>query len=283
MVSVTINGTQGSLQILDALRDIRSNIQNTITSFPISRLLRWLSDHDPQLPRADPRLRLLQPDGSLVNINYSKKPDRLRRHLRRHIHGARHPRKLQPHLRRRSRHRQSRRHRQHHRQTYALNLPNVYQVAVNQGDTVVLAMVRNSNTLYRLIKLNANQAAPSRRRRLPTRQSPRLLRRAVPDSTTKPSLDRPIGAYFSLDGSTAYVLNCGPECGGKTAGVTLLRQGSLTIDVTTPPLSQSPVVNNVPIPGRRHHRLSDGTTLYLAGQQQQPDGLFVRATSPRST
>ncbi len=26
--------------------------------------------------------------------------------------------------------------------------------------------------------------------------------------------DRPVKAVFSADGSTAYVLNCGPECGG---------------------------------------------------------------------
>ena len=37
MIGVTINGsTTGSLQIVDALRDLRSNIQNTKTSFSIS-------------------------------------------------------------------------------------------------------------------------------------------------------------------------------------------------------------------------------------------------------
>ena len=41
--------------------------------------------------------------------------------------------------------------------SYGLILPNVFQVVVNQGDTVVLAMVRNSNTVYRVIKLNDNQ------------------------------------------------------------------------------------------------------------------------------
>ena len=41
--------------------------------------------------------------------------------------------------------------------TYPLNIPNVYRVAVNTGDTVVLAMVRNSDAVYRVIKLNTNQ------------------------------------------------------------------------------------------------------------------------------
>jgi hypothetical protein len=34
--------------------------------------------------------------------------------------------------------------------------------------------------------------------------------------------DHPVWAVFSSDDSTAYILNCGPECGGTTASVTLL-------------------------------------------------------------
>ena len=40
---------------------------------------------------------------------------------------------------------------------FALNIPNVFKVVVNKGDTVALAMVRNSNVLYRVFKLNQNQ------------------------------------------------------------------------------------------------------------------------------
>jgi hypothetical protein len=36
MVGVTANGTQGFLQVLDGLRDIRGNIQDTRQTFPIS-------------------------------------------------------------------------------------------------------------------------------------------------------------------------------------------------------------------------------------------------------
>jgi hypothetical protein len=31
------------------------------------------------------------------------------------------------------------------------------------------------------------------------------------------TFDRPVKAVFSADGGTAYVLNCGPECGGTKA------------------------------------------------------------------
>jgi hypothetical protein len=88
--------------------------------------------------------------------------------------------------------------------------------------------------------------------------------------------DEPSGAYFSLDGTTAYVLNCGPECGGKTASVTLLQQGPLNENVIpSSPVQPNPQIANVPVPGGVTDALSDGTTLYLAGQQLQPDGLFA--------
>ncbi|HYY70572.1 MAG TPA: hypothetical protein VE734_12655, partial [Terriglobales bacterium] len=34
--------------------------------------------------------------------------------------------------------------------------------------------------------------------------------------------DRPVSAVFSTDATKAYVLNCGPECGGTTASITVV-------------------------------------------------------------
>ena len=170
---------------------------------------------------------------------------------------------------------------------YSLNLPNVYQVAANQGDTVVLAMVRNSNTLYRLVKLNSNQYLTSQLAiqaigAIDCQPLNEPVYCVVPVTGSLPgssanNFDRPVQAYFSLDGTTAYVLNCGPECGGTTASVSFLQQGPITIDVipTAPPPYPSPVAANVPIPGGATVGLSNGTTLYLAGQQLQSDGLFA--------
>ena len=88
--------------------------------------------------------------------------------------------------------------------------------------------------------------------------------------------DEPANVYFSLDGTTAYVLNCGPECGGKTASVTLLQQGPLNEQlIPSSPVQPNPMIANVPVPGGVTAAISDGTTLYLAGQQLQPDGLFA--------
>lgn len=273
MVGLTINGTQGSLQILDAKRDIRSNIFDPNTSFHISGYASGFPNMIFNFPEQVRGYVYSNTDGSLFNIDYGKEastgsagtfPTSTALAIPasfNHIYAAEAGTGILGVLDNTT------------GKSYGLNLPNVYQVAVNQGDTVVLAMVRNSDTLYRLIKLNANQAAPSGSVDCQPVSLPVYCVVPVPDSTTKPSLDRPIGVYFSLDGATAYVLNCGPECGGKTAGVTLLRQGSLTIDVNTPPYP-SAVVNNVAIPGGVTTSLSDGTTLYLAGQQKQPDGLW---------
>ena len=100
---------------------------------------------------------------------------------------------------------------------------------------------------------------------------------AVPVNGTSANFDRPIGAYFSLDGTQAYILNCGPECGGGTASVTFLQQGNLRTDniPTAPPPYQSSFISNVPVPGGVTTALATGTTLYVAGQQRLPDGLFT--------
>jgi hypothetical protein len=40
------------------------------------------------------------------------------------------------------------------------------------------------------------------------------------------SFDHPVWGVFSSDDSTAYILNCGPECGGATASITALDMNS---------------------------------------------------------
>jgi hypothetical protein len=67
-----------------------------------------------------------------------------------------------------------------------------------------------------------------------------------------PLFDHPVWATFSNDDSTAYILNCGPECGGTTAGVTLLDVNS-NVPGPTIPLDAATV------------GLLSGNTLYVAG------------------
>jgi hypothetical protein len=64
--------------------------------------------------------------------------------------------------------------------------------------------------------------------------------------------DHPVWAVFSSDDSTAYILNCGPECGGMTASVTLLDINSNLPGPT------------IPVDAGTFGLLS-GSTLYVAG------------------
>jgi hypothetical protein len=70
-----------------------------------------------------------------------------------------------------------------------------------------------------------------------------------------PSFDHPVWGVFSNDDSTAYIFNCGPECGGTTASISIL-------DLTQIP----PAVTSAPIlvPAATHGLLI-GSTLYVAG------------------
>jgi hypothetical protein len=102
------------------------------------------------------------------------------------------------------------------------------------------------------------------------------------------TFDHPIKAVFSPDGSTVYVLNCGPECGGTTSGVTV-------IPITTSALNQNSVgasginliaQSNIAVPGGSTNAIFNGNTMYVAGQcfagpnltcatSGTGDGLFV--------
>ena len=279
MIGVSANGSSGSLQIVDALRDIRSNVEDTIPGFQISGYSSGFPGTILSFPSELRGYVYSNSDGSLTNINYSTEsssgsvgtfqsgsssvavPPAFTRY-----YGAEEAAGVIEVIDNLT------------GGTYALNIPNVYKVAVNKGDTVALAMVRNSNVLYRVFKLNQNQ--------FPTQQAAIA---ATGSADCEPSLlpvycavsvpgtyDRPTGVYFSLDGTTAYVLNCGPECGGSTASVTLLQQGPLNNNVIpSSPVQPNPMIANVPVPGGVTEALSDGTTLYLAGQQLQSDGLFA--------
>jgi hypothetical protein len=67
-----------------------------------------------------------------------------------------------------------------------------------------------------------------------------------------PLFDHPVWAIFSDDDSTAYILSCGPECGGTTASVTLLDVNSNLVGPT------------IPVDAATFGLLS-GNTLYVAG------------------
>jgi hypothetical protein len=66
--------------------------------------------------------------------------------------------------------------------------------------------------------------------------------------------DRAVNAVFASDNTTAYVMNCGPECGGTTAGVR-------TLNTTT----SSPISALIAVPGGATIGALDSGSLYVAG------------------
>lgn len=279
MVSVTANGSQGNLQILDGLRDIRNNVQDTIRQFSISGYASGLPTVIFNFPEQVRGYVYSDSDGSLTAVNYGTEAvsgtggNILGRSASiaiptsfANVYSANETASQLILLDNTT------------SRTYQLNLPNVYRVAVNQGNSVVLAMVRNSNSLYRVLKLNSNQPPPPGSVDCQPYNLPVYCVVPVPGN-----YDRPIGAYFSLDGTTAYILNCGQECGGAVSSVSLIQQAPLNINnIPTSTPYPSPVISVVPVPGGVTTSLSDGTTLYLAGQQLQPDGLFAGFLSTMS-
>lgn len=73
-----------------------------------------------------------------------------------------------------------------------------------------------------------------------------------------PLWDHPVFALGSADNSSAYVLNCGPECGGIQASIVLF-----TFPTQANPV---PVVGSpLPIPGGATVAFRNGNNLYVAG------------------
>jgi hypothetical protein len=276
LAAYSANGSSGGIEILDGERDLRRNVQNTIPFYSISGFSAAEPIQILNFPEETRGYVESYTDGNLGSINYSTEastgsaasfgadPASVAAAPTGSVFAGASENAGQLIV-------------SSGGGSYALNLPNVYKVYIDQGSSLVLAMVRNSNTLYRVVKLPAtsNPVTPPGAVDCQPLLLPVLC--VVPVGGT---YDHPIAASSSLDGNTIYVLNCGPECGGTTASVTFLQAGALNLNLVPTTVAPSamltlPVANPVPIPGGVTTSLSDGTNLYLAGQQLQSNGLFA--------
>jgi hypothetical protein len=176
--------------------------------------------------------------------------------------------------------------------SYPLSLPGVYRVSVNSGGSAALAFVQNSNYIYYPRKLTTAQGIafsggsstwPKAAVDCEPQNAPGycLFQAQSPDNVDATGnyygaplvFDRPVKAVFSADGGTAYVLNCGPECGGSKASVTplpvaptifLIGQQSGTL-----PTAAALASATIPVPGGASNALVDSSTLYVVGQKPQ--------------
>jgi hypothetical protein len=125
--------------------------------------------------------------------------------------------------------------------SYALSLPGLYRVSVNPGGSAAFVFIQNSDYVYYTRKLTAAEGVAysggsSTWPRAAVDCEPQnlpgwcLFQAQSPDATdttgnaygTPLIFDRPVKAVFSADGGTAYVLNCGQECGGSASSVSLM-------------------------------------------------------------
>lgn len=93
----------------------------------------------------------------------------------------------------------------------SLNIPGAHWLVVNHSGNRVLVFSDNSNSVT---VINTSRLGTSG------------------TTTTVSGFDRPVWAVFSDDDSRAYVMNCGPECGGSSAGVTVLNMNTNTAGAT---------------------------------------------------
>jgi len=156
--------------------------------------------------------------------------------------------------------------------SYGLNVPNIYRVSTNPSGTAALAFVQDSNLVYSVYKLQTNQKVPSNAVDCEPQNIPVYCVLPVPGT-----FDRPTKAVFSADGTTAFVLNCGPECGGTQASISFLPVAGIIIQsgAPVPPGAPSAVTATIPVPGGVTNALQNGNLLYIAGQQLQSDGFFA--------
>lgn len=185
--------------------------------------------------------------------------------------------------------------------SYVLNLPGVYGISVNPAGTVVLAFVHNSTqaanqstaggtpnngfAVYSVVELTQAQSQAAAyqpnftfdvngQKTTAEDCEPQNLPAycVVPVSTgSNATFDHPIKAVFSSN--TAYVVDCGPECGGTAAAITAIPITANALNVASGGGSVGAsglflqATSTTPIPNGVTDALINGNTLYLAGQK----------------
>lgn len=125
-------------------------------------------------------------------------------------------------------------------QLTTIAVPNAQTVVAGPNGTQLLAFSNDSDSVTVLTPANA----------VPPVDLSCLSNASNSVCTIVPGFDRPV--YAVVNGNTAYILNCGPQCGGTMASVMVFDLPSLTI------------TNTIPVDAATWGVLN-GSTLYVAG------------------
>jgi hypothetical protein len=309
--------SKGVLQFVDAFYDIRQSFNDKIPSFHISGYTGALPVTIQNLPEEQAGVVYGSGDGSLALVNYAKESytgaAATLGGLSSSVYASR------------SRNYVISANQQANQLTvvdevggksYPLSLPGVYRVSINPGGSVMMAFVQNSNYAYYPRKLQASESTALGVYYLAQGKWPPpyvdcepknlpgmcLVQAQSPDNGIDPNsnlptgapltFNRPIKAIFSADGSSAYILNCGQECGGTNSSVSILPTAPMIVQSgqqsgslpTTAALASAALT--IPVPGGASNALetpggpNSTDTLYVLGEQLQPDGLFTGNLTP---
>ncbi len=289
-------GNRGSIEIVDAYYDIRYRYNNPGVTFSISGYSGALPITIQNMPEEQVGAVYASGDGSLVLTDYAKESSSGSQkglngtsssifitRSQQYVFAASQGSRAFTVVDRTS------------NNTASLSLPGVYRVSVNPGGSMAIAFVQNSNYAYYPVKLSSSQTLaysggpaswPKAAEDCEPQTSPSwcLFQVQSPDHTDSTGtaygaplvFDRPVKALFSNDGGTAYVLNCGAECGGSTSSISILPVGPMifTTNERSGNLPVTGAVTTIAVPGGASNALINTSTMYVVGQQLQPDGLF---------
>ncbi len=124
--------------------------------------------------------------------------------------------------------------------TGTLPIPGARYVAISPDGKTLLVFASNSDAMF-MVDLSATTLS----------------------AVAIPGFAGPVNAFFSSDSSTAYVLNCGPECGSTAGTPSVMRFDIASQNVTA----------TVPVGGASVGLLNSGT-LYVAGYPGGSTGTF---------
>jgi len=138
--------------------------------------------------------------------------------------------------------------------TLILPIPAVHYLAQSGDGSRLLAFSDNSDSVTVVSPFNIQPGQKNATCNPPILPPPNPPPSVV--CQTVSGFDRPVAGFFSSDNTQAWILNCGPECGGVQASVQ-------TLDLHDP---ANPVAGvATPLPGGATVGFIKGQTMYVAG------------------